>query len=153
DLADPSKVSDADAQAAYNNQPARYTTPEKRHIRQMRFDDKAKADAAAAELQNGKTFDDLIAELNLKADDLDLGTVVKSAVIDKKVADAAFALAPNTTSGVIAGDFGPAIVQVQDVAPAATQTFDEVKDSLKRDIANQRAQATLLDLHDKIVDA
>jgi len=153
DLADPSKVSDADAQAAYNNQPARYTTPEKRHIRQIRFDDKAKADAAAAELQNGKTFDDLITELNLKPTDIDLGTVVKSAVIDKKVADAAFALAPNTTSGVVAGDFGPAIVSVLEVTPATTQSFDDVKQSLKKDIASQRAQATLLDLHDKIVDA
>ncbi|MFO1183985.1 MAG: SurA N-terminal domain-containing protein [Bauldia sp.] len=153
DLVDPSKVSEADARAIYTAQTARFATPEKRRVRQMTFDDRAKADAAATALQGGKSFDDLIAEANLKAEDVDLGMVTRAAMVNKKAAEAAFSLAANSTSGVIDGDFGPVIVAVGEVTAATTQTFEEAQESIKRDLAVQRAQRTLLELHDKIVDA
>ncbi len=54
-------------------------------------------------------------ERNLKPTDVDLGLVSRDKIADKAVADAAFALAPNTVSGVIAGTFGPTIVRVTTV--------------------------------------
>ena len=71
----------------------RFTTAERRKVEQIVFKDNAEADAAAAALAGGKTFDDLIAERKLKPEDVDLGLVTKDKIIDPKVADAAFALA------------------------------------------------------------
>lgn len=153
DLADPSKVADADARAVYAGQAAKFTTPEKRQVRQMTFDDRAAADAAAASLQSGKTFDDLIAERKLRPEDVDLGTIAKAAMVNKKAAEAAFNLAANSTSGVVDGDFGPVILAVGAVTPTTTQSFEEAQEAIKRDLAVQRAQRSLLDLHDKIIDA
>jgi peptidyl-prolyl cis-trans isomerase D len=153
DLAKPGDVSDADAKKAYDSQAQRWTTPERRKVEQIVFKDRAEADAAASALAGGKTFDDIVAERKLKPEDVDLGLVTRDKIIDAKVAEAAFALAPNAVSGVIDGSFGPAIVRVTTVEPQVVKTFDEVKDALKEEIATQRAATEVNEEHDQIEDA
>lgn len=154
ELAKPAEVSDADAKALYDAQVAvRFTTPEQRKVEQIVFKDQAEATAAASALAGGKTFDDLIAERKLKPEDVDLGLVTKDKIIDQKVADAAFALAANTVSGVVDGRFGPVILRVATVQPRTVKTFDEVKDQIKTDIATEKAIAEVADQHDAIEDA
>jgi peptidyl-prolyl cis-trans isomerase D len=153
DLAKPADVSDEDAKKAYDSQAARWTTPERRKVEQIVFKDRAEADAAAAELSSGKTFDDLIAERKAKPQDVDLGLVTRDQIIDPKIADAAFALAPNTVSGVVEGGFGPAIVRVTTVEPQVVKTFDEAKADLKQEIATRNAATEVNDQHDTIEDA
>ncbi len=50
----------------------------------------AEAQAASERIKGGLTFAALAAERGLKEQDLDLGTVPKSTIIDPAVADAAF---------------------------------------------------------------
>ena len=152
-LAKPGEVSDDDAKKAYDAQAQRWTTPERRKVEQIVFKDRAEADAAAAELAGGKTFDDLIAERKAKPEDVDLGLVTRDKILDPKIADAAFGLAPNTVSGVVDGGFGPAILRVTTVEPQVVKTFDQVKDDLKKEIATQRAVGEVNDQHDVIEDA
>jgi peptidyl-prolyl cis-trans isomerase D len=153
DLAKPDEVSDEDAKKAYDAQVARFTTPETRKVEQIVFKDKADADAAAAALAGGKTFDDLIAERNLKPADVDLGLITKDKLIDPAVADAAFGMAQPGVSGVIAGRFGPVMVRVSQIQPKVVKTFEEVKADLKKEIATQRAAQEINDQHDVIEDA
>jgi peptidyl-prolyl cis-trans isomerase D len=152
-LAKPAEVSDDDAKKAYDGQAQRWTTPERRKVEQIVFKDRAEADAAAAELAGGKTFDDLIAERKAKPEDVDLGLVTRDKILDPKIAVAAFGLAPNTVSGVVDGGFGPAILRVTTVEPQVVKTFDQVKDDLKQEIAAQRAVGEVNDQHDVIEDA
>ncbi len=70
------------------------------------------AKAAADKLAQGTTFEALAAERGLKDSDIDLGTVAKSAVVDRDVADAAFALKAGEVSAPVQGRFGIAIVKV-----------------------------------------
>jgi peptidyl-prolyl cis-trans isomerase D len=126
DLAKPEEVSDEEAKKSYDSQAARFTTPEQRKVEQIVFKDKADADAAAAALAGGKTFDDLIAERNLKPADVDLGLVTRDKLIDEAVADAAFGMAEPGVSGVIAGRFGPVMVRVSQNQPQVVKGFDEV---------------------------
>ncbi len=151
-IANPADVSDDDAKQRYDSQPARFSTPEKRDVQQVVFKDSADAAAAAASLSSGKSFDDLLAERNLKAADVDLGLVTKDKIIDSKVADAAFALPEGGVSGVVDGQFGPVIVHVTKVEPAVETPFDQVKDDLKKEIATERAATSIQDLHDTIED-
>lgn len=153
DLAKPDEVSDDEAKKAYDAQIARFTTPELRRVEQIVFKDKADADAAAAALTGGKTFDDLIAERNLKPADVDLGVITKDKLIDPAVADAAFGMAQPGVSAVVAGRFGPVMVRISQITPAVVKTFDEVKADLKKQIATQRAAQEVADQHDVIEDA
>lgn len=153
DLAKPDEVSDEDARKAYDSQVDRFTTPEKRKVEQIVLKDKADADAVVAALAGGKTFDDLVAERKLKPADVDLGLITKDKIIDPAVADAAFALQPNSVSGIIAGRFGPVLVRVTTVEPKVVKSFEEARADLKKEIATQRAAQEIADQHDVIEDA
>ena len=153
-LAKPDEVSDADAQKLYDQvKDQRYGTAERRTVQQIVFPNEEEATAASARLKAGASFADLLAERKLESKDVDLGTVTKSQLFDKAVADAAFSLPPNGTSEPVKGNFGPVLVHVAAIEPASVKPFAEVAPALKQEIATQRASATLRDLHDKIEDA
>jgi peptidyl-prolyl cis-trans isomerase D len=153
ELAKSITVSDADAKKRYDDNLKQYQTPERRHIEQIVFPDMAQAQAASTRLKSGIKFDALAAERGLKASDIDLGTVAKSAMIDPTVADAAFALKQGGVSAPIQGKFGVVIATVLSVDPAETKPFNVVEPFIKTDIALERAKTKVQDLHDKMEDA
>ncbi len=153
DLAAAQEVSEADARAAYESEKAGLTKPERRKLEQIAFPTREEAEAAAAKIAAGTSFADIATERGLKPADIDLGTVAKADVIDPAVADAAFALPEGGTSGVVLGGFGPVLVHVSTIEPAAVQSFEEAKDKLIADMKVRRARDTILDAHDKIEDA
>jgi peptidyl-prolyl cis-trans isomerase D len=153
-LANPTDVSDDDAKADYDKvRDARFATPEKRNLQQIVFPDQASADDAEAKIKAGASFDDIIRARNLSPSDVDLGETTKAAMFDRAIADAAFALPQDGVSEVVKGQFGLAIVRVVSVAPGSLKTFDEVKDTLKKEIAADRAAGQVQSVHDKIEDA
>jgi peptidyl-prolyl cis-trans isomerase D len=153
-LANPADVSDEDAKADYDKvRDARFVTPEKRKLQQIVFPDQASADDAEAKIKAGASFDDIVKARNLKASDVDLGETTKAAMFDQTIADAAFALPQDGVSEVVKGQFGPAIVRVVSVTPGSSKTFDEVKDTLKKEIAAERVAGKVQTIHDKIEDA
>ena len=153
-LANPADVSDDDAKADYDKvRDARFATPEKRKLQQIVFPDQASADDAEAKIKAGASFDDIVKARNLRPSDVDLGETAKAAMFDHAIADAAFALPQDGVSEVVKGQFGPAIVRVVSVTPGAAKTFDEVKDTLKKEIAAERVAGQAQTLHDKIEDA
>ena len=153
-LANPADVSDDDAKADYDKvRDARFATPEKRKLQQIVFPDQASADDAEAKIKAGASFDDIVKARNLSASDVDLGETVKAAMFDHSIADAAFALPQDGVSEVVKGQFGPAIVRVVAITPGSAKTFDEVKDTLKKEIAADRVAGQVQSVHDKIEDA
>lgn len=153
ELAKSITVSDADAKKRYDENLKQYQTPERRHIEQIVFPNMAQAQAASTRLKSGVKFDALAAERGLKASDIDLGTVAKSAIIDPAVANAAFALKPGEVSAPVQGKFGVVIITVLDVEAGETKPFSVVEPFIKNDIALERAKSKVNDLHDKMEDA
>ena len=151
-LAKPDTVSDADARQAYEQQKARYGSPERRTIQQITFPSPAEAEAAAAKLKEGTTFEALAAERNVSAGSLDLGTFTKAEMLDQAVADAAFALEQGATSAPVTGRFGPVLVRVTQIQPEAVRPFEEVAAELRQGLAVQRAQGQIERIHDEIED-
>lgn len=152
DMANVGEITDEEARKVYDQQLAsRFTTPERRQVDQIVFKDAAGADAAAAALASGKTFDDVVAEQGLKP--VDLGLITRDKLFDPKVAEAAFSLQPNGVSGVIDGRFGPVIVRVTKIEPAVVKTFDEVKDQIKKELADAKAAQEIADQLNVIEDA
>ena len=92
------------------------------------------------------------ASRGLKASDIDLGTVAKSAVVDRDVADAAFKLKAGEVSAPVQGRFGIAIVKVESIEPAKTRSFEEIAPELKRDLALERAKNDITTVEEKVED-
>ena len=154
-IANPAEVTDADAEAGYEKlagKDPRFGAPEKRDLQQILFPNDADASAAEAKLKAGASFDDLVKERGLKAEDTDLGETTKDAMLDKAEADAVFALPQGGVSGVLKSQFGPVIVRVKGITPSTVKPFAEVADEVKRQISASRAGDKIQALHDKIED-
>jgi peptidyl-prolyl cis-trans isomerase D len=151
DLEKSIEVSDDDAKRAYEDQRSRYVTPERRHLEQIVFAKPEEAAAASERLKLGVPLADLATELGRK-NEMDLGTVTKSGLVDQAVAEAAFALKEGETSAPIQGRFGTTIIHVVKVEPEKVRAFAEVAPEVKRTIALDRAKQEILKLHDKIED-
>jgi peptidyl-prolyl cis-trans isomerase D len=153
DLAKPDSVTDADAKQFYDANAARFGTPERRQVAQISFPSAEEAQAAAARLEKSElTFEALAKERGLSEKDIDLGLVTKAGMIDRAVADAAFALKEGETSAPIKGMFGTMLVHVVKVEPENVKPFDQVAAEIKQAIATDRARSEIAAIHDKVED-
>jgi peptidyl-prolyl cis-trans isomerase D len=146
------QISDDDIKKAYDEQHASFVTPEKRHIEQIVFPNMADAQAAADRIKSGTSFADIATARGLKPQDIDLGTVSKSAMVDPKAADAAFALAQGQVSAPIQTQFGGVLVTVLAIEPSVTESLAAATPELRNQIALDRAKKQVQDIHDKIED-
>jgi peptidyl-prolyl cis-trans isomerase D len=153
ELAKTAEVPDEDVKQIFDTYRNRYITPERRHIAQMPFPAMAEAQAASERIKGGLTFAALAAERGMKEQDLDLGTVPRSTIIDPAVADAAFSLKEGEVSAPVQGKFGVVIVTVSKIIPEEAKTFADVAPQIRNEIALARVKKTVLDVHDKIEEA
>ena len=151
-LAKPDAVSDEDAMKRYEEVKQRYGTPEKRDLQQIVFPDEVAARAAQGRIKAGASFEDIAAERKLSPTDLSLGTRVKGDLVDKAVADAAFALPEGGVTEPVKGTFGFVLVRVVKIYPESVKPFAEVAKELKAEIAADRARGEVTKLHDQIED-
>jgi len=147
------EISDADLKRAYEERRARYATPERRHILQIDFPNAEAASAAAERIAKGTSFAEIAKELGKSEKDIDLGTVPKSAMIDRPVADAAFALKEGEVSAPVQGRFGTVLVQVLKIEPEQVRPLEQVAGELKQELATARAKSEIFDVYNKIEDA
>ncbi len=146
------ELSDADIERAYEQRRSRYLTPERRTLQQIVFDNPQDAQAAADRIAKGEAFLDIAKERKLTEKEIDLGTLTRAAMVDQAVATAAFALKDDEVSAPVKGRFGTVLVRVLKIEPEHVQPLDEVRDEVRRDLANERARAEILPLYDKIED-
>ncbi|HEY2774509.1 MAG TPA: SurA N-terminal domain-containing protein [Candidatus Binatia bacterium] len=155
DIADKIDVSDVDMNEYYDlNKNSEFQQEEQvsaRHILKKvdkdASDDQKKAareaiDAIAKKLADGGNFEEIA---KTESDDPgsaakggDLGTFGRGHMVPA-FEDAAFALEPGQTSGVVETDFGFHIIQVYAKQPAGVQPFDQVKDKIRKSLATQKA--------------
>jgi peptidyl-prolyl cis-trans isomerase D len=147
------EIPEADLKRAYEERKGRYTTPERRHILQVDFPNAEAASAAAERIAKGTSFADIAKELGKSEKDIDLGTVDKSAVIDRAVADAAFALKEGEVSAPVQGRFGTVLVQVLKIEPEQVRSLEQVAGELKQELATARAKSEIFDVYNKVEDA
>jgi peptidyl-prolyl cis-trans isomerase D len=147
------EISDDELKRAYEDRRARYVTPERRHIEQIDFPNAEAASAAAERIAKGASFAEIAKELGKTEKDIDLGTVTKAGIIDRAVADAAFALKEGEVSAPVQGRFGTVLVQALKIEPEQVRAFADVAGELKQELAAARAKSDMLGVYDKIEDA
>jgi peptidyl-prolyl cis-trans isomerase D len=153
ELAKSVEVSEEDVKKAFEERRSRFVTPERRQIAQIVFPTMAEAQAAAERVKSGLTFAALAQERGLKEADTDLGTIARSAIIDRAVADAAFALKVGQVSAPVEGRFGVALLTVRKIEPESAKTFEEVAPDLRKEVAIERAKEEGRGIYEKIEDA
>jgi peptidyl-prolyl cis-trans isomerase D len=146
------EISDADLRKAYEERRNRFVTPEQREIRQLVFPTPDDAAAAAERMIKGATFAEIAMELGKSEKDTELGLMTKSAIIDRDIADAAFALKESEVSKPVQGRFGTVLLLVTKIDPEHVRAFEEVSDELKSALALEKAKSDLLAVYDKIED-
>ena len=152
EIAKTAQISDDDAKALYEARKAQFSTPEKRDIQQIVFPNEEDAKAAAAKIAAGNWFELVAGERGLKPTDINLGVIAKSAIADKAIADAAFALKNGEVSAPVTGRFGVVLLRVNKIEPAHTSTYEEVAADLKTGLASDRAKQEVATKRDKVED-
>jgi peptidyl-prolyl cis-trans isomerase D len=133
----------------YEAQKHRYETLETRELQQIVYPTKAEADAAFATLSQGKSFDDLAAERQLKAEDIALGTIQKG---DSAVPGGAFDVAEGEVSAPLEGPFGWALVKVLKINPGSLKPFEEVRQEVRDELAMEQAIDQISEMINRIQD-
>ena len=152
DLQKKAKLSDEELRQAYERTKETYSEPEQRHIEQISFKDKAGADKALAEIKGGKDFLEVAKAKGAAENDVKLGLKSKSALIDKKIANAAFTLAKDAVSDVVEGDFTTALIRVTEIIPGKQPSFEDVKEKVTQALASDWARAQVRDYYSRIDD-
>jgi len=152
DLAKPEDISDEDARAHYDANIKQYSTLERRRVSQIHFDTKDEADAAAAELAQGKTFDEIAQERNLSQSDLDLGLLTRDEIVDPAISEAAYSLDSGAVSSVVETAFGYVIIRVEEIQAGTEKPFEEVRDEIKKDMAVRQAASDMVHAYDQVED-
>lgn len=154
DLKKQYRFTDDEIAKGYESSKETYNKPELRRVQQLNFKDKGTAEAARKALRDGsKSFGDVAKATGAKDTDVDLGLVSKKALIDPKVADAAFALEKDKFSDVIEGRFATVIIRVTQIEPGETHTLADVKDQVRDKLAIDKAHGEIQGKHDEVEDA
>src|SRR5262249_39826524 len=119
------EISDEELKQAFEERKNRLATPERRQIQQIVFPKAEDARAAADRIAKGETFEAIAKERGLSDKDIDLGTVTRTSMLDRVVADAAFALKEGEVSAPVQGRFGTVLVRVTKIEPEKVPTFEE----------------------------
>lgn len=150
-MADPAAVSDADARAAYDAGGTRFAEPEQREILQIPVADAAAAEKIVAALKAGDSVETVATLAGRTVADIDLGSVTRDKVVDPAIAEAAFAAASGSVF-TVDGRFGLRVIRVGAITPEKRTPFESVIDLVKREVATDRARATVRKRLDDIED-
>lgn len=146
-------ISDEDLKAAYEARRADYDVPEAREIEQIPFKDDAAANAALEKLRSGTSLETVVTGLDLKLSDVQLGMITRDEMLSPALADAAFALTPNSYSDPVKGPLGPVILHVTKISPAAPSTFESAKEKLRTALLSEKANDEIYDIQNNIEDS
>ena len=153
DVAASINVPDDKLKDAYQARLDEFHTPETRQLEQILLPDKAKADAAEAQLAAGKPFAAVAkAVAGADASTLDLGWMRRQD-LPQPLADAAFTAKQGGVTPPVQTSFGWHIVRVNAIKPEQTQTFDQVKAKLRQEVARDMAGDQIAQLANHIDDA
>jgi peptidyl-prolyl cis-trans isomerase D len=154
-LADPKQVSDQEAKTYYDANPDKFKHPDMvkaNHLLVLLAQDAKDEDVKAAEkrladlagrLRKGEGLDKVLASTGQPAvTGGDLGWFAKGTMVPE-FEQAAFTLKKGEVSATVRTQYGVHVIQVVDKKPEGVTAFDEAKEDIKREMAEDKAAETL----------
>ena len=140
------KVTDAQIEAYYNKNKARFAQPERRDLRIVLTKSKAKAEQAKKALDSGESFKSVAKKYSIdqasKAQGGKLPAVAKGQQ-EKALDTAIFKAKKGELVGPVKTQFGYYVFEVTKVTPASQQTLAQAKETIKQTLASQNQQKAL----------
>ncbi len=129
-----------------------YDKPERRTIYQITYKTEAEALAASAALRQGKPFENLASERGLDLSAVTFTDAQKRDILDPAVAEAAFGaeLEAGAITDPVRSSFGWTVVQIANITPPVTTTFEEVRAEIEAQYLDQDTRRALLSAVDAI---
>ncbi|WP_299965438.1 peptidyl-prolyl cis-trans isomerase [uncultured Roseobacter sp.] len=137
-MIDQVEIADEDLRDAYEQRSAEFDQPERRLVERLVYLDNAAAEAAAASLEAGGSFEDLVDARGLELADTDMGDVRAEDL--GAAADAVFGAEVGAVVGPLPSSLGPALFRVNGVLPAQFVPFEEAAPLLRPAVAADRAR-------------
>lgn len=139
---------------AYDQRQTVYNSPERRSVQVLLTPDGAKAEVLAAQWRSGADW----AQMQKAASEggataVELADADQAEFPDPTLAEAVFAAAPDAVPAPIHDQLGWHVVKVTGVVPARHQSFDDVKATLREQLAEQQAAEQVYDRANKVEDA
>ncbi len=130
----------------------RYSTPEKRTVYQITYETEAEAEAAAADLEQGKPFENLAEARGLSLDAVTFADATQSQIVDPAVGSAAFAgeVSEGDVVGPVRSLFGWTVAQVADITPGEERSFEDVRAELEASFLDNDVRRRMQDAIDEI---
>lgn len=151
-LAAETLIPDEELRREYEARAASYATPETRDLSQMLFSDEEKAKQAATALAGGQDFAAVAQELaGMGPGDMTLADVSKGDLVGG-LGDAVFALPEGGVSEPLNSPFGWHIFRVDTIKPATTRSFEEVREQLRAEMAQESALDQLFEMANRLED-
>ena len=143
---DATKVTDEDIQAYYDKNKRRFAQPERRDLRVVLTKTEAKADQARSALEDGDGWKQVVNQYSIdeasKAQGGLLPAVAKGQQ-DKALDDAVFSAKKGELEGPVKTQFGWYVFEVTKITPAAQQSLDQSKDTIRNLLRSERQQKAL----------
>lgn len=153
DLAENVHVSADEIRKAYERRAEEFVTPERREVEQIVFPTLEEATEARDRIVKGQAdFLSIAKERGFSSSDMNLGKVAKKDIPDKVIADAVFNLDSGEISVPISGSLSIVLLRVKSIEPEVRREFAQVKDELREQLAVEKAQEEILNLHDVVED-
>ena len=131
------KVDEAEVQKRFDFRKDTLSQPETRSLVQISVKDAATAQAVAARLSKGE--DPAAIAKSIGVEPVVYADKPQSAIADKRVGAAAFALQAGQDSSAIQGDLGMAVVKVTEVTPGQVVTLDQVRPQIEAEVRKDAA--------------
>ena len=156
DYKDQFEIKEEEGIASYETRITEYTNEEKRGFIQMLLDDETSANVAYTELQNGKSFEEVImdqtgedaSEYEFEAQ----GYTDITEVYGEEVAEQIFDLTVGQNTEVIETALGFYLFKSTTVTEGSSESYDDVKDAIISDLKDERALERLYEVTDSIED-
>jgi peptidyl-prolyl cis-trans isomerase D len=140
----------------YKQNTAAYGARETRTLAQVILPDRAAADALAAKIKAGATFDAAAREAGFQPQDTKVGDVSAAdyaAKASRAVADAAFAAPRGGVAGPVKADLGWYVVKVDDVKRIVQRPLAAVHDEIAKALVAQKNDEALANMVTAVEDA
>lgn len=155
DITEPSH----DPEEYYNSNPGKFKVEENRTVRHILVEDEAEAKEIIASLNDGADFNELVQEKSTDTGSVaNNGTIGPFTLADNYVTEfkeAAFALGNvgDVTQEPVKTTYGYHIIILDNISPATTQTFEEVKDSLTAELILDAKDLAFEDYANGVIEA
>lgn len=140
------KISKAEAQKYYKEHESSFGQPERRNLRIILTSSEAKANAAKAEVESGKSFASVAKRVSIDPVSKAKGGVLEGVTKgeeEKALNEAVFSAKTGVLSGPVKTPFGYYIFEVTKVTPGNQEAFSKVESRIKQEIASQRERTSL----------